>query len=319
MSTRSSFHVCMDSSEWLNQESMSLLEVSTGLDSALSPPKEGGLLPPLMVERRLRPPHDQNLKCPRCDSTYTKFCYYNNYNLSQPRYFCKACRRYWTKGGSLRNVPVGGGCRKNKKSSTSSKKSNTDQPHPGLSQGGGCPGVGVGSAVGLMASSTNPNELHLSFPHMQFPPHLVDFIGAQMSLGGVNFMENSSLFRPIDFMGCKNDIGSHEFGVVGGMIGDHNVDGNDNGGYNGLFSTFGGIDLCSSNITSPYGHDGNSGINFVDQRLFLPFDENVTNNGHNNRHENVADGKPSNPKHLSLIEWEDQGYNVNDTHSSWSV
>lgn len=59
------------------------------------------------------------LKCPRCDSVNTKFCYYNNYNLSQPRHFCKNCRRYWTKGGVLRNVPVGGGCRKTKRSSRS--------------------------------------------------------------------------------------------------------------------------------------------------------------------------------------------------------
>ncbi|KAL5201032.1 hypothetical protein ABZP36_035386 [Zizania latifolia] len=50
--------------------------------------------------------------CPRCESRDTKFCYYNNYNTSQPRHFCKSCRRYWTKGGSLRNVPVGGGSRK---------------------------------------------------------------------------------------------------------------------------------------------------------------------------------------------------------------
>ncbi|EXB89108.1 Dof zinc finger protein [Morus notabilis] len=72
-------------------------------------------------DRRLRPHHHhQNpqaaLKCPRCDSLNTKFCYYNNYNLSQPRHFCKNCRRYWTKGGVLRNVPVGGGCRKTKRS-----------------------------------------------------------------------------------------------------------------------------------------------------------------------------------------------------------
>ncbi|XAR66483.1 hypothetical protein NMG60_11012743 [Bertholletia excelsa] len=57
----------------------------------------------------------QQLKCPRCDSSNTKFCYYNNYSLSQPRHFCKACKRYWTRGGTLRNVPVGGGCRKNKR------------------------------------------------------------------------------------------------------------------------------------------------------------------------------------------------------------
>lgn len=59
-------------------------------------------------------PDVQKLRCPRCDSSNTKFCYYNNYNLTQPRHFCKTCRRYWTKGGALRNVPIGGGCRKNK-------------------------------------------------------------------------------------------------------------------------------------------------------------------------------------------------------------
>ncbi|KAF8045598.1 hypothetical protein N665_4650s0002, partial [Sinapis alba] len=59
----------------------------------------------------------EQLKCPRCDSPNTKFCYYNNYNLSQPRHFCKSCRRYWTKGGALRNVPVGGGTRRNAKRS----------------------------------------------------------------------------------------------------------------------------------------------------------------------------------------------------------
>ncbi|XP_027361581.1 dof zinc finger protein DOF2.2-like [Abrus precatorius] len=62
---------------------------------------------------------NQNLRCPRCDSSNTKFCYYNNYNLTQPRHFCKTCRRYWTKGGALRNVPIGGGCRKNKNAGVS--------------------------------------------------------------------------------------------------------------------------------------------------------------------------------------------------------
>ncbi|XP_006654467.1 dof zinc finger protein 1-like [Oryza brachyantha] len=65
--------------------------------------------------RRYRPNVEVAPNCPRCDSPNTKFCYYNNYSLSQPRYFCKGCRRYWTKGGSLRNVPVGGGCRKNRR------------------------------------------------------------------------------------------------------------------------------------------------------------------------------------------------------------
>jgi len=58
--------------------------------------------------------HEQR-PCPRCDSTNTKFCYYNNYNLSQPRHFCKSCRRYWTHGGTLRDVPIGGSSRKTAK------------------------------------------------------------------------------------------------------------------------------------------------------------------------------------------------------------
>ncbi|CAH2065043.1 unnamed protein product [Thlaspi arvense] len=58
------------------------------------------------------------LPCPRCKSMDTKFCYYNNYNINQPRHFCKACQRYWTAGGTMRNVPVGAGRRKNKSSSS---------------------------------------------------------------------------------------------------------------------------------------------------------------------------------------------------------
>ncbi|KAL2504474.1 Dof-type domain-containing protein [Abeliophyllum distichum] len=70
-------------------------------------------------------PHEATLNCPRCDSLNTKFCYYNNYCLTQPRYFCKTCRRYWTKGGNMRKLPVGGpigggGGRKNKKMKSSS-------------------------------------------------------------------------------------------------------------------------------------------------------------------------------------------------------
>uniref|UniRef100_A0A2N9EKA9 Dof zinc finger protein n=1 Tax=Fagus sylvatica TaxID=28930 RepID=A0A2N9EKA9_FAGSY len=70
---------------------------------------------PLPMDTRLKSNVEHAPNCPRCASSNTKFCYYNNYSLSQPRYFCKGCRRYWTKGGSLRNVPVGGGCRKHRR------------------------------------------------------------------------------------------------------------------------------------------------------------------------------------------------------------
>ncbi|XP_009628285.1 dof zinc finger protein DOF3.2-like [Nicotiana tomentosiformis] len=81
--------------------------------------------PVIMMERNRKSNVEHAPNCPRCASTNTKFCYYNNYSLSQPRYFCKACRRYWTKGGSLRNVPVGGGCRKSRRSRSARKDDNT--------------------------------------------------------------------------------------------------------------------------------------------------------------------------------------------------
>ncbi|CAN6371817.1 unnamed protein product [Urochloa humidicola] len=81
-------------------------------------------------EHKPRPQQERGLKCPRCLSTNTKFCYYNNNSLTQPRFFCKACRRYWTVGGTQRNVSIGGGCRKNKQQnqpapSSGSSDSNT--------------------------------------------------------------------------------------------------------------------------------------------------------------------------------------------------
>jgi len=155
-----------------------------------------------MAERRLRPPQEQALKCPRCESTHTKFCYYNNYSLSQPRYFCKTCRRYWTKGGTLRNIPVGGGCRKNKKVSTQKPNNvsdhqspiNQNEPHCGPS----------------FHHHHNPKDLQLSFPDAQFS-HLNNFLGTDVgSLGNPNFIEskynNMNILenpRPIDFMESK--------------------------------------------------------------------------------------------------------------------
>lgn len=79
---------------------------------------------PLPARRQQSQHQPEPVACPRCASTNTKFCYYNNYNKSQPRHFCKACKRHWTKGGTLRNVPVGGG-RKNKRLKTSNTTTTT--------------------------------------------------------------------------------------------------------------------------------------------------------------------------------------------------
>lgn len=80
-----------------------------GKDESMNEGKSGG-------QKTVLKKPDKLLPCPRCQSMDTKFCYYNNYNVNQPRHFCKNCQRYWTAGGTLRNVPVGAGRRKNKHS-----------------------------------------------------------------------------------------------------------------------------------------------------------------------------------------------------------
>ncbi|KMZ62001.1 Dof zinc finger protein DOF1.7 [Zostera marina] len=92
-------------------------------------------MPTAPVMRRLpHPPLSSTThhpRCPRCNSQDTKFCYYNNYNLAQPRHFCKACRRYWTLGGSLRNIPIGGTSRRNTeiKYCCTPKRRRSDRPN----------------------------------------------------------------------------------------------------------------------------------------------------------------------------------------------
>ncbi|XVF25776.1 hypothetical protein REPUB_Repub13aG0242700 [Reevesia pubescens] len=115
----------------------------------------------------------QALKCPRCDSSNTKFCYYNNYSLSQPRYFCKACKRYWTRGGTLRNVPVGGGCRKNKRVKRPASaidgvsSASGSNPNPPISQ----PQIDIVSSTSshhinplFYGLANNPSDINLPFP-----------------------------------------------------------------------------------------------------------------------------------------------------------
>ncbi|KAJ8900461.1 hypothetical protein K2173_025238 [Erythroxylum novogranatense] len=120
------------------------------------------------LEKKPRPP--EQLNCPRCNSTNTKFCYYNNYSLTQPRYFCKTCRRYWTEGGSLRNVPVGGGSRKNKRSSSLAASSSASVKIPDLNP----------PTLSQFSSHQNPKtthegqDLNLGFPAQGMIPHYVE-------------------------------------------------------------------------------------------------------------------------------------------------
>ncbi|KAI4326583.1 hypothetical protein MLD38_031883 [Melastoma candidum] len=113
-------------------------------------------------DRHLRPlyhpqPNNQALKCPRCDSLNTKFCYYNNYNLSQPRHFCKSCRRYWTKGGVLRNVPIGGGCRKSRRPSSSGSSSSSSSSRPPAPEPKTHDDSATASSAAAVATANNNN------------------------------------------------------------------------------------------------------------------------------------------------------------------
>ncbi|XP_062216039.1 dof zinc finger protein DOF5.1-like isoform X2 [Phragmites australis] len=117
------------------------------------------------------PQPEPALKCPRCDSTNTKFCYYNNYSLSQPRHFCKTCRRYWTRGGSLRNVPVGGGCRRNKRSSKSSSTAAASSSSKPSSSARQLPGASTpGATGGIIPPGLSSLSHHLPFLGSMHPP-----------------------------------------------------------------------------------------------------------------------------------------------------
>ncbi|XP_062214143.1 dof zinc finger protein DOF2.4-like [Phragmites australis] len=131
-------------------------------------PTGGTAMRPGSMTERARlakiPQPEPGLKCPRCDSTNTKFCYFNNYSLSQPRHFCKTCRRYWTRGGALRSVPVGGGCRRNKR--TKSSKSNSSSAASASATGGtpsSTSSTATGGSGGMVTGAIMPPQAQLPF------------------------------------------------------------------------------------------------------------------------------------------------------------
>ncbi|GMH30105.1 hypothetical protein Nepgr_031948 [Nepenthes gracilis] len=147
------------------------------------------------------------LKCPRCESTNTKFCYFNNYSLSQPRHFCKACRRYWTRGGSLRTVPVGGGCRRNKRSKGGSSKSTaTSSDHSTTSSSAtSTPSMNTTSMADILGLSAQV-PLRLIAPLSGSSLH--DYGGGEI---GLNY---SGIRNPVSEMSYQ--LGSSSFSLGGG-------------------------------------------------------------------------------------------------------
>ncbi|KAI4354454.1 hypothetical protein L6164_003314 [Bauhinia variegata] len=152
------------------------------------------------------------LKCPRCESTNTKFCYFNNYSLSQPRHFCKTCRRYWTRNGALRNVPVGGGCRRNKrtKGSSSSKSPVSSDRQTGSASSTNSVSSNSGSAADIVGLGPQVPPLRFMAPLHQ----LTDFAAGDIALNyGLNY---SAISAP---MGGVGDLNFHIGGALGGASG----------------------------------------------------------------------------------------------------
>ncbi|KAL7600875.1 dof zinc finger protein DOF2.4 [Lactuca sativa] len=157
---------------------------------------EGSIRPGSMVDRARMaklPMPEPGLNCPRCDSTNTKFCYFNNYSLTQPRHFCKTCRRYWTRGGALRNVPVGGGCRRNKRNSKN--RSSKSPSQTGLKSVSESPSR---CSTETMASTQLPHPPSLQLPFMSS-------LG-QYGGGGGNISSNLGGFQ------SQNEMGNFQLG-----------------------------------------------------------------------------------------------------------
>ncbi|PWZ10119.1 Dof zinc finger protein DOF3.6 [Zea mays] len=188
----------------------------------------GGPAKPMPMAERARlariPLPEPGLKCPRCDSANTKFCYFNNYSLSQPRHFCRACRRYWTRGGALRNVPVGGGYRRH------AKRAKPKQQPAGAGAGTGiaattaalqqAPASSAAACTATTTATTTPLPGGGSGGGLSMLPplfRLADFDA--MSLGSSGFSGISSMTgKPSSVDAYAHSVSGHAPAPGGGLL-----------------------------------------------------------------------------------------------------
>ncbi|XP_018457855.1 dof zinc finger protein DOF1.1-like isoform X2 [Raphanus sativus] len=204
------------------------------------------------------PPPEGALKCPRCDSLNTKFCYYNNYNLTQPRYFCKGCRRYWTHGGALRNVPVGGGSRRNSKKG----KNGNSKSSSSLSKQSS-------STVNAPSSSSGQLRTNHQFPFSPTLHNLTQLGGIGLNLAATNGNNQAHQIGP----SLMNDLG---FLHVGNER-TGNIHDNNNSVQNNLMAAAGSMNQFTlfdpATTLYAFQNEGNIGISFsstsmVDSRAY---------------------------------------------------
>ncbi|CAN1282913.1 Dof zinc finger protein DOF3.6 [Linum perenne] len=189
------------------------------------------------------PQPEPGLKCPRCESTNTKFCYFNNYNLTQPRHFCKTCRRYWTKGGALRNVPVGGGCRRNKKSGAKGNKNPGGSGGGGGSSGSGTSTSSAAAAGGGGGGMILPSEIMGHLPHHhQLPP----FLAHQFGAGNIGSSGGGSSHLGLNYGG----------GGSGGEMGLFQMGGGGGGNNSGMVQQFPFFEAAGNNLYGTFQNEG---------------------------------------------------------------
>ncbi|XP_078181387.1 dof zinc finger protein DOF3.6-like isoform X2 [Carex rostrata] len=179
-------------------------------DTPTSVSKTGSTNRPSSMTEQARmakvPPPDPTLPCPRCESTNTKFCYYNNYSLTQPRHFCKTCRRYWTRGGALRNVPVGGGLRRNKRSKSSSSKSSSSSATSAGVNRQVATGNGTASSSGTAIANHNATHLPFISPLHQMSHDYGNASLPNLGLGFVNMQHIDSLEYQVENNNNNNGL-----------------------------------------------------------------------------------------------------------------
>ncbi|XP_073297980.1 dof zinc finger protein DOF5.1-like [Primulina huaijiensis] len=215
----SSIPTYLDPANWQQQQNHQIIVGSSSTNPLLppppqpalpAPPHEGGrsgtIRPGSMAERARManiPMPETALKCPRCESVNTKFCYFNNYSLSQPRHFCKTCRRYWTRGGALRSVPVGGGCRRNKRSKSVSSKSPASENRQTTTSSAGSISSNSGQENNILGLTPQLPPLRFMSPLSQLTDNFNDTMGLNYSgisapsvlgTGEMNFQLGSGLF-----------------------------------------------------------------------------------------------------------------------------
>ncbi|XP_051130152.1 dof zinc finger protein DOF5.1-like [Andrographis paniculata] len=230
----SSIPAYLDPSNWHQQQigSSSTNPLQSQAGPPPPPPPHGGggaqgsIRPGSMAERARManiPMPEAALKCPRCESTNTKFCYFNNYSLSQPRHFCKTCRRYWTRGGALRNVPVGGGCRRNKRSKSTSSKS-PSSGGGGDRQSNPNPSTGIIPTNAPTSAAAAANILGLTPPPM--PPlrfispltHLTDNFTSDLGLSYSGISGPGVATNEMNFHGSSGLFGGAAAGVAATLL-----------------------------------------------------------------------------------------------------